>query len=220
MYWVPGSKENEIRSILKSYLYKHFGNLSEQEAEYLFNIAYADFINYVAVTKDIIFDENYQEDTLSVIQYMYLNQPSALINTLTEWIEVWSWKWRQRVKLALRDEEDSQANAEVERKVGAVLPSITSLFNWLKRYTIGALVRHGEVCFTSLLAETIVKEVLFKPLSSQETHEALRFINENPAFIISEITKKVREISTYKGNLVIVRLNPLFFENQRGEPFE
>ena len=219
MYWVPENTENEIKSILKSSLYKYFTDLSEQEAEYLFSIAYSDFINYVAVTRDFIFDENYEEETLVAIQYIYHNQPLVLNDMLSEWLEVWSLKWKQRVKLAVKEDESSKINEEVEKKVQGVLPSIPELYEWFKRYAIGSLIRHGEVCFTGLLAETVVKEIIVKMLFSQDPAKALRFLKENPAFVLNEITKKVKELSAYRGNLVIVRLNPLFFESQRGEPF-
>lgn len=217
MDWMSGELEKQYRALLRVYLYRSFGNLSEQEAEYMLEVAYADFLNYIAVERDVIFEEGYEDAVLTILRDMYLNNEMELDKTLSEWFEVWAWKWRQRVKLALKEEEESKLASEVENKVQALLPKVSKLYEWAKRYAIGSLVRHGEVCFTNLLAETVVKEVFFKVASSEEPEKAAKFLSENPAFVISEITKRVKELSAFKGNLVVVRLNPLFFESQRGE---
>jgi len=61
------------------------------------------------------------------------------------------------------------------------------------------------------MAEMVVKEIFFKIASSQRDDEAVNFIKSNPVFVINEVVKRVKELGQFRGNLVVVRINPAFF---------
>ncbi|MEM0092813.1 MAG: hypothetical protein QXT33_01515 [Thermofilum sp.] len=214
-------KETFLKAVLRRYLLRQFPDLTSQELDFMVGVALEDLLNYVAFSGNYIYEASYRERAVEQLAGLAESDPIGFDRLVTEHMEVWSIKWNQRVKLVLgKDAQDSRGSENLERKVGQLIPLLKDLYSWLQRFAVGSLISNGEVCFTNLIAETVVKEVLYKLVSSMSIQEAAKFVAENPAFLISEIVQRARGAARYRGNLVIVRVNPSFFEENRGEVIE
>ncbi|MGC8836655.1 MAG: hypothetical protein ACP5PL_06915 [Infirmifilum sp.] len=210
-----------LKSIISHYLLNVFSELSQQEADFMSDVATQDFINYVSVMNDFLHDSDFSIKALNYISRLADQNPLEIDKILRDWIEVWVLKWKQRVKLVMGDDEaNNKAYQELEDKVSPLLSTLGGDLITFRKFAIGSLISSGEVCFTNLMADMIIKEVLFKVASSQNSEEVLRFVKSNPIFIVNEIIKKVKELSRFKGNLVVVRINPAFFQEMQGEAIE
>ena len=220
MAWAAAG-EGFLRSVLKRYILGQFPELSPQELDFMLGVALQDLLNYVAYRGGYIYDADYRERAVEQLSELAERDPLQFDSLLTELIEVWGIKWRQRVKLILAGNQESSRESEtVEKAVGRLIPLLGELYPWLLRFAVGSLIANGEVCFTNLVAETIVKESLFKLATSMQPEEAAKFVERNPAFILGEIVRRARGTAQYKGNLVVVRVNPSFFEESGGEAIE
>lgn len=210
-----------LKSIISHYLSKIFPDISQQEADFMSDVAVEDFINYVSVQNNFLYDNDFSIKTLNYITFLAKEDPFKMDKILSEWLEVWILKWKQRVKLVMSDDPESTKSIKtLEDKVSPLVNNLGEDLVYFKKFAIGSLVMQGEVCFTNLMADMVVKEVLFKVASSQNTDEALKFVRANPLFIINELVKRVKEVSRFKGNLVVVRINPAFFQETRGDVVE
>lgn len=210
-----------LKTVISHYLTKSFTGLSEQEADFMSDIATQDFLNYIAVEKDILYDSDSSLRVLSYISNLMEEKPLDLDKILSEWLEVWIIKWKQRVKLVMgEDSQDAKAMKNLEDKVTPIMNKLGDEVQAFRKFTIGSLIASREVCFTNLMADMVVKEILFKIASSQNIAEAQDFVRTNPVFILNEIVKRVKELSRFKGNLIVVKINPAFFQDVRGEIVE
>ncbi|RLE61461.1 MAG: hypothetical protein DRJ35_00535 [Thermoprotei archaeon] len=202
-------------NLINRNIQKKFDNLSKTELEFMSEVARADFINFVMVEEGFLYEENGEELAFDAIIYYIEEEPLRIDALLSEWIDVWSWKWKQRVKLVLQD-DPSMVKAEqlLNQKLSPVIPRIKN-YNWFRRFTLGSLINVNEVCFTNLLSDSIVKGALFKVAKTLPPDKVVEIIEKNPMFVIEEIVSRVKELKAFKGNLVVVRLNPKFFEERR-----
>lgn len=202
-------------SLINRYIQKKFDDLSKSELEFMSEVARADFINFVMVEEGFLYEEDGEQLAYDAILYYLEEEPLRADALLSEWIDVWSWKWKQRVKLVLKDDPSIEKTEELlNKKLGPVIPRIKN-YGWFRRFTIGSLISVNEVCFTNLLSDSIVKGAIFKVAKSLPPDKAVNIIEKNPMFVVEEIINRVKELKTFKGNLVIVRLNPQFFEERR-----
>lgn len=214
-------REAFLKVVLRRYLLRQFPDLTSQELDFMVGVALEDLVNYTAYLGSYIYEAGYRERAIEQLAELAESDPISFDKLVTDHMEVWSIKWNQRVKLVLgRDGQDPHVNGNLEKKVEQLIPLLKDLHSWMQRFAVGSLISNGEVCFTNLIAETIVKEVLYKLVSSMSIQEAAKFISENPAFLMSEIVQRSRGAARYRGNLVVVRVNPSFFEENRGEAIE
>ncbi|MFZ8855320.1 MAG: hypothetical protein ACO2OQ_04065 [Thermofilaceae archaeon] len=210
-----------LKLVIQRCLPRFFYNLTQQELEFMGDVAKEDLINYAAYTRGVLAEPTYREIALSHLSSLAEDNPLAFDRMLTSWMEVWSIKWGQRVKLVLsEDQREEEVIQAVEKKASKLVPLLGGLYPQLTRFAVGSLISNGEVCFTNLLADTVVKEVLAKLASSMSIEEAANFARSNPVFLLSEIVQRARALARYKGNLVVLRVNPSFFQEAREEVHE
>lgn len=209
-----------LKTMLRRYLLRQFPDLTHQELDFMVGVAFEDLVNYTAFTGNYIYEADYREKAVKWLNDLAENDPLRFDKLVTEHMEIWSIKWNQRVKLVLANDAQDSREEKAEKKVAQLIPIIKDIYNWLLRFAVGSLIGNGEVCFTGLIAETVVKEILYRLVSSMQLQEAAKFVEENPAFLMSEIVRRARGTARLKGNLVVVRVNPSFFEENRGEVIE
>jgi len=221
MEWKESNAYSTLKSIVSHYIARYFSDLTQQEVEFMSDVATQDLVNYLAVKFDFIGDPDYSYKSLALASKLAEENPLEFDSLVNEWAEIWVLKWRQRVKLVMSDDpENTKAVQRLEEKVGPILDVLGDEATEFKKFAIGSLIRTGEVCFTNLMAEMVVKEIFFKIASSQRGDEAVNFIKSNPVFVINEVVKRVKELGQFRGNLVVVRINPAFFQDARGEAVE
>ncbi|QOJ78499.1 hypothetical protein IG193_07015 [Infirmifilum lucidum] len=221
MEWKNSAAYSTLRSIVSHYIARSFTGLTQQEVEFMSDVATQDLINYLAVKYDFLYDPDYAYKSLVLASKLAEENPLEFDSTLSDWVEVWALKWRQRVKLVMSDDpENVKAVQRLEDKVSPILDSLSDEAMTLKKFAVGSLIRLGEVCFTNLMADMALKEVIYKVAINQSVDESVKFISSNPLFVVNELIRRVKEISQFKGNLVVVRVNPSFFQEARGEVVE
>lgn len=201
-----------LRATLARKIAQEFGGMSELEESFMTGVCGRDFINYIKVERDLLYDEQFSDDrALHYIEYLMEERPIAFAATVDEWFSLWALKWRQRVKLATKNDFDE----ELLRKIESEIQPFTSLrsFEEAKRFALGSLVKSREVCFTDTLSEITVKGVLYAMVTrSGGAEEVKRALERNPIILLNEITKRVKALSSFKGPVIAVRLERVIRE--------
>ena len=202
--------------VLQRMIERRIEKVTPGERQVMASVASADLINYLILKLGFEDYEDAEEITREYIERIIDEKPAEFLGVTGEWFDVWLWKWRQRVKLVLKEEVEKE-NTKVDQKVKPIIPKI-KYYKELYRYTISSLIRNNEVCFTNLLAENIIKSSIYKfSLSINEPSKIAKLINKNPLVILEDISKRIRSLKRFKGQLVIVRVNPQIF-SQSGTP--
>ncbi len=196
--------------LLRKGLSRRFPDLSRGELDFMVQVASRDFLNYILVKEDLLYEDEAEARALARLSDYGERSPERLVATLSDWLDVWEWKWRQRVKLVM-------GGGEEEDELGkAVAPTVGRLrdYGWFRRFALGSLVREGEVCFTDTLADSAVKAALYEVVRGTTPERAVEVVEKNPLVLVEGIVRRVRQFKRYRGELVVVRLSPEFFRQR------
>jgi len=201
------------RAVFARRIAQEFGGVSKAEESFMADVCSRDFLNYVKVEKGFLYDEHSPDErALYYIGYLMEERPVEFVALLEEWFPVWALKWRQRVKLAAKSDFDEKLQQRIEQSIRPFLN--TQVFEEAKRFTLGSLIKSGEVCFTDTLSETVVKNVLYTFVSrSSGAEEVKRTLERNPALLLDEIVRRVKALSKFKGPLIAVRFERVIGSN-------
>ena len=111
------------------------------------------------------------------------------------WVGLWMKKWNERVKLLIGNENNHRWN-----KVNRALA---------KDIVIKTLIKNGEICGTSILAENLVKIELGH--AAERKRLDLRS-KESVLGVLNNALRKAREMSRSTGPLIFVRIDKNFFQ--------
>ncbi|MEM0023051.1 MAG: hypothetical protein QW407_04970 [Thermofilaceae archaeon] len=192
---------------------QEFGKMSDPEESFMTSVCSRDFLNYVKVEKDFLYDDSPDEAAMRYVEYLMEERPIVYVSLVDEWFPIWAMKWRQRVKLADDKDFDEKLMQKIEQGTRPFfnLP----LFEEAKRFALGSLVKSGEVCFTDTLSETIVKNILFMMVSrSNGADEVIKALERNPILLLNEVTRRVKALARFKGPLIAVRFENVIFNNE------
>lgn len=201
-----------MREILARKVALEFGRMSRSEESFIVGVSARDFLNFVKVDKGFLYDEYAPEERAEAyVENLMEVKPLALASMLDEWFMLWAVKWRQRVKLAAKSDTDEEQAKRIEQ---AVKPFTgTPLYAEAKRFALGSLVKSGEICFTDLLSDIVVKGAIYYLASRAGSDEAQKMLERNPLILLDEITKRVKSMAKFKGPLVALKLERVVFED-------
>lgn len=205
-----------ISTVLGRLIEKKLPTINAREKGVMSNVAVEDFINYVMFRLGLDDLEDPEETTRYYIERMLDEDPVGIVGMAEEWIDVWLWKWKQRVKLVMKEDFEPQDALKIDGAVRGTLGKIKN-YNEIRRFTVGSLIANNEVCFTNLLADNLIKAVLYKFVNLVGDSERLvRLVRENPLILTNEITSRVKNLRRFKGQLVVVKVSShLFSEGSR-----
>lgn len=204
------ARNNVLTVVLSRILSKKFMIVNRSEREIMSAVASEDFINYYSVLLGIEEFEDAEELAYKYIENMFERSPTEIIAEIDKWIDVWMWKWKQRVKLAMKNEENKSVS-KVDIAVNNILLRIKGLKE-IKRFAIGSLIRNNEVCFTNLLADNIVKSIIYKfALHIRDEKKVSEILNRNKHIFVNEIVSRVKSLKKFKGQLVIINVSGYVF---------
>ncbi|MEM1508401.1 MAG: hypothetical protein QW291_02875 [Thermofilaceae archaeon] len=193
---------------------EEFAGMGKTEEGFMSKIALSDFLNYVEVDRGFIYDYSPDERLEFYLESLADRKPTTIATMLEEWFVLWISKWRQRVKLTMKSEVgEEELMKKIEEKTRAYmgLPLIAEA----KLFALGSLVKSGEVCFTNLLSDSVLKGTLYYIASrSNSLDEVVKVLEKNPVLLISEIVKRVRSMSRFKGPLVTLKLEQALFSEE------
>jgi len=183
----------------------------ERTDKKVLQVAYQDFINYLKTFWDISSSNRVCEyEIAEKLHKFYVKNPEELIEFMHIWAGLWLKKWNERVKLLIGNDEKGKL-----RKMNKTLILGEPLWFQLrkrekiKEYVIKTLVRNGEICGTSILAENLIKMELGS--SFEKRKHKLNNI-ENRVYLLNNALRRARELSKSKGPLIFMRIDKRFFQ--------
>ncbi len=204
-YWPSSARRvTVLRATLAALLRRKLGSLTDPELRMMTDVAEADYLNYVKVKRGLL---GLSDSTLTaafIVEETFEDKPVEAACDVSEWLDLWLVKWRQRVRLALSPTKEDLEAQKMEQKVEPVFRRLKYL-NELKDIVIGSLVEAGEVCFTELLAESLIKSSLARMLrETSDPARLLAVLDKNPYVLLNDVLRQVKRIKRYKGPLVTV----------------
>ncbi|MEM0357813.1 MAG: hypothetical protein QXL77_05515 [Candidatus Bathyarchaeia archaeon] len=171
-------------------------------------IACQDLTNYLKVHWNLIGKEANEWELVDKLEEFYQKDPKELEEFIDLWTGIWLKKWSERVKLLIGN-EDSRKWDKMTRILNDAEPLWRKLPNRreLQEVVIYTLIRNGEICGTSILAENLLKMELGEN-KRRYTTEKEQIIN-----LVNRTLRKTRELTRSKGPLIYVRIDKGYFNS-------
>jgi len=173
-------------------------------------IACQDLTNYLKVHWNLVGKEANECELVERLEKFFNENPSELEEFLSIWTGIWFKKWKERVKLLVGNE-----NSKRWDKVTKILNNAEPLWKRLSNrqemqemitYT---LIKNGEICGTSILAENLLKMEL-----GERNREYLKE-EEQAVNIVNNALRKSRELARSKGPLIYVKIDKGYYQFSR-----
>jgi hypothetical protein len=171
-------------------------------------IACQDLTNYLKVQWNLVGKEANECELADKLEEFYQNEPKELEEFIDLWTGIWLKKWGERVKLLI-GEEDSKRWNKMTKILNNAEPLWRRLANRreMQEVVISTLIRNGEICGTSILAENLLKMELGENKRKYATEE------EHTLNIVNNTLRKARELTRSKGPLIFVRIDKGYYNN-------
>ena len=172
-------------------------------------IACQDLANYLKVHWDLVGREASDCELVEKLESFFNENPTELDEFLNIWTGIWLRKWKERVKLLIGAENTKRWN-----KVTKILDNAEPLWNKLsnrqemQEVITSTLVRNGEICGTSILAENLLKMEL-----GDEKKKAYLNEKEQLLSVMNNTLRKARELAQSKGPLIFVKVDKGYYNN-------
>jgi len=171
-------------------------------------IACQDLTNYLKVYWNLVGKEANECELANKLEEFYQKEPRELEEFIDLWTGMWLKKWGERVKLLIGNEEAQRWN-----KVTKILNNVEPLWRRLtnrremQEVVVTTLVKNGEICGTSILAENLLKMELGEN-KRKYTSDQEQVLN-----IVNNTLRKARELTRSKGPLIFVRIDKGYYNN-------
>ena len=170
-------------------------------------IACQDLTNYLRVHWNLIRKDADQCDVVDRLEKFFEENPDELQEFITVWSGIWLKKWGERVKLLIGNENSKKWN-NVTKILNNADPIWARLSNrsQMVDLVISTLIRNGEICGTSILAENLLKMEL--------GDEKRNYVNEKEQTlnVVNNALKKARDLTQSKGPLIFVKVDKGYYQ--------
>jgi hypothetical protein len=172
-------------------------------------IACQDLANYLKVHWDLVGREASDCELVEKLESFFNENPTELDEFLNIWTGIWLRKWKERVKLLIGAENTKRWN-----KVTKILDNAEPLWNRLsnrqemQEVITSTLVRNGEICGTSILAENLLKMELGDEKKKEYLNEKEQLLS-----VMNNTLRKARELAQSKGPLIFVKVDKGYYNN-------
>ena len=173
----------------------------------ILQIASQDLLNYLKFHWKLIGRQNAKIELTEKLERYSKKKPKELKQFIDLWSGIWMKKWDERVKVLITNKDHLHWNKTNQRQLKAEpLWRQLPYRNEMKDIVISTLIRNGEICGTSILAENLIKTELAKYAENK--------IYANPKLlnITKKAMKKAKHLSQSKGPLIFVRIDKRFFQ--------
>jgi hypothetical protein len=171
-------------------------------------IACQDLTNYLKVYWNLVGKEANECELADKLEEFYQKEPRELEEFIDLWTGMWMKKWGERVKLLIGNEEAQRWN-KVTKILNNAEPIWRRLTNRreMQEVVVSTLVKNGEICGTSILAENLLKMELGEN-KRKYTSDQEQLLN-----IVNNTLRKARELTRSKGPLIFVRIDKGYYNN-------
>ena len=213
-YWRAGLwRNNSLKVVIYRLLARKIEGLSTPENQTMSEIAVKDFLNYYKTTRNLLGIPGSTENAKYMLEDELEEHPVEIIKEIEDWLDNWLIKWRQRVKLTLSPIKEEKDIQKMEMQIAPVMSRLTFIEE-LRDIVIGSLVKSGEICFTDLLADNIIKAALMSVAQYYtDKNKMIQVLEKNPHIILEAVLKKVKSIKNFKGPLVTIRIEKRLFRD-------
>ena len=169
-------------------------------------IACQDLTNYLKVHWNLIGKEANECELVDMLEKFFNENPNELEEFLGIWTGIWLKKWKERVKLLIGNENSNRWN-----KVTKILSNAEPLWRKLsnrqemQELVTSTLIKNGEICGTSILAENLLKMELGEK-SREYVNEEEQIMN-----LVNNTLRKARELTRSKGPLIYVKIDKGYY---------
>jgi len=173
----------------------------------ILQIASQDLLNYLKFHWKLTGRQNTEIELTEKIEKYSSKKPEELQQFIDLWCGIWIKKWNERVKVLITNEDHPGWN-----KPNQCLLKAEPLWNQLpyrnemKDLITCTLVRNGEICGTSILAENLIKTELATYAENKI------YVNQNLLNITKKAMKRAQQLSQSKGPLIFVKIDKRFFQ--------
>jgi hypothetical protein len=172
-------------------------------------IACQDLMNYLKVHWNLVGKEADECELVEKLEKFFNENPSELEEFLGIWTGIWFRKWEERVKLLIGNENSNRWN-RVTKLLNDAEPIWRKLTNRqeMQGLVTSTLIKNGEICGTSILAENLLK---------MELREKDRnYANEQEQIIsvVNNTLRKARELTRSRGPLIYVKIDKGYYSYQ------
>ncbi|MGB9683966.1 MAG: hypothetical protein ACPL1Z_03435 [Candidatus Bathyarchaeales archaeon] len=174
----------------------------------ILQIACQDLTNYLKVQWNLVGKEANECELADKLEEFYQKEPKELEEFIDLWTGIWLKKWGERVKLLIGNEDSKRWN-RVTKILNDAEPLWRKLANRreMQEVVISTLIRNGEICGTSILAENLLKMELGEN-KRRYASEGERTLN-----LVNNTLRKARELTRSKGPLIFVRIDKGYYNN-------
>ena len=171
-------------------------------------IASEDLLNFLKVHWGLVYQENGTLDLVEKIHKYFEDNPEEFTEFVSIWAGLWIKKWNERVKLLIGREGSSKWS-----RVNSRLKQAESLWRQIKKrgeakdIIVESLIRNGEICGTSIMAENLLK----LEIGSNGSRNCWRNEREKLVNLINITLRKARQLSHSKGPLIFVKIDKKYF---------
>ena len=172
-------------------------------------IACQDLTNYLKVHWDLVGKEANECELVEKLESFFNENPTELDEFLSIWTGIWLRKWKERVKLLIGNENTKRWN-----KVTKILDNAEPLWKKLsnkqemQEVITSTLIKNGEICGTSILAENLLKMELGDEKSKEYINE-----KEQVLSVMNNTLRKARELAQSKGPLIFVKVDKGYYQS-------
>ncbi len=170
-------------------------------------MACQDLTNYLKVHWNLVGKEANECELVEKLEKFFNEDPSELEEFLDVWTGMWFKKWKERVKLLIGNEK-----AEKWNRVTKTLNNAELLWRRvanrreMREVVTSTLIRNGEICGTSILAENLLKMELGKK-KKKHINEEEWVVN-----VVNNALRKARKLARSKGPLIFVRIDKGYYQ--------
>ncbi len=167
----------------------------------LLRTASEDLMNYFMFHWKMTSQEITQLEFKERIRRYLIEEPEELKEFLKIWSGLWMKKWNERVK-PVTETIESQRLEKNRKRLNQAEP----LWNQLRSRTqikdiiTEALIRNGEICGTSILAEYLLKTELASRMERRNPTNSLQDLLD----ITNKALKRARNLSRTKGKTIFI----------------
>jgi hypothetical protein len=171
-------------------------------------IACQDLTNYLKFHWNLVGNEANECELVERLEKFFNENPSEMEEFFGIWTGIWFKKWKERVKLLICNENSSRWN-----RAAKILSNAEPLWRKLsnrqemQEIVTSTLIKNGEICGTSILAENLLKMELGEK-SREYVNEEEHVMN-----VANNALRKARELARSKGPLIYVKIDKGYYSS-------
>ena len=170
-------------------------------------IACKDLTNYLKVHWELVGKEANDCDIVEKLEKIFSETPTELSEFLNVWAGLWLKQWAERVKLLIGNENSKKwGRATRILNNGEAMWGKLSKRQEMEEIIISTLVKNGEICGTTILAENLLKMELGED-EKEYTSDEEQLVN-----VVNNTLRKARELTQSKGPLIFVKVDKGYYQ--------